>query len=319
MNDIIADLGELALGTRLRRLADYILTQGQTIYDQHRIDFDPNGFAAFYGIWQHGPIQVTELSERLGVSHPALIHTLKSLATKGYIRDEKDPSDKRKRLVCLSEKGRALLPELQDLWQDIAQVLHESVQFDDQNMMQSIQRMEARFAETSIADRVKAIRKERLMSEIKILPWDPSLAHHWSTINYAWIEKHFTVEKEDQLVLDEPQEQVIDKGGDILFSSYAGEIAGTVGLKRINDDVYEMIKMGVSPRFKGKYIGLKLGEAIIDSARNLGAKRIVLDSNQKLLPALNLYKKLGFTLLPCSAAESDYVRCDISMELILRD
>ena len=58
-----------------------------------------------------------------------------------------------------------------------------------------------------------------------------------------------------------------------------------------------------------------LGEAIIKRAKELGVKRVYLESNTILTPAINLYRKLGFTEF--AGETSPYQRCNIQMELFL--
>ncbi len=51
---------------------------------------------------------------------------------------------------------------------------------------------------------------------------------------------------------------------------------------------------------------------IIDKAKSLGAKKIYLESNTILKPAVGLYHKLGFKTIPLRP--TPYERCDIQME-----
>jgi GNAT superfamily N-acetyltransferase len=72
--------------------------------------------------------------------------------------------------------------------------------------------------------------------------------------------------------------------------------------------------MAVDERFRGQKIGLALSEAAIEKARALGAKKIILYSSTKLVPAINLYRKLGFVEVP---VDGPYKRSDIKMQLKL--
>ncbi|NVK22166.1 MAG: GNAT family N-acetyltransferase [Kangiellaceae bacterium] len=153
-------------------------------------------------------------------------------------------------------------------------------------------------------------------SSIQILPYSAERAIYFKTINLEWIEQFFVVEAEDAKVLNDPQTHIIDKGGDIVFAQYQGDIVGTCGLKKWDDESYELVKMGVTPKAQGLHLGQKLGQAIIDSARKKGCKRLFLESNRKLTPAINLYKKLGFKEIEFQDSCSDYQRCDISMEML---
>ena len=90
---------------------------------------------------------------------------------------------------------------------------------------------------------------------------------------------------------------------------------GCCTLIRIDKHTYELAKMAVSPETQGKGIGLLLGQKIIDSAKLLKARRLYLESNTILGPAINLYKKLGFKHI--KGATSPHKRCNIQMELYL--
>jgi GNAT superfamily N-acetyltransferase len=75
--------------------------------------------------------------------------------------------------------------------------------------------------------------------------------------------------------------------------------------------------MAVFPSAQEKGIGLLLGQKIIDSAKLLKARRLYLESNSILGPAINLYKKLGFKHM--KGVTSPYERCNVQMELYLSE
>ena len=93
------------------------------------------------------------------------------------------------------------------------------------------------------------------------------------------------------------------------------EIVGTVGLHKVSDSEFELIKMGVSSSAQGKGEGMALGLSILEKAREMGGKKVVLYSHSKLAPALRIYNKLGFK--ETELEEGKYCRCDIKMELDL--
>ena len=66
---------------------------------------------------------------------------------------------------------------------------------------------------------------------------------------------------------------------------------------------------------QGKGIGALLGRAAIGKAAELGAKKLYLESNTILEPAIHIYRKLGFKKI--AGRETEYQRCNIQMELTL--
>lgn len=156
------------------------------------------------------------------------------------------------------------------------------------------------------------------MSELpKIVPFSEVYRSAFKTLNEEWITKYFKMEEMDQISLNHPQEYILDKGGYIAVALLNDEAVGVCALLKSTHESfdYELAKMGVSPKAQGNGIGKLLAYHIIEKAKSLGAKRIYLESNRVLKPAISLYHKLGFTEIV--GATSPYERSDIQMELNL--
>jgi len=152
---------------------------------------------------------------------------------------------------------------------------------------------------------------------IQIVRYNPEYKQAFRDLNVEWISKFFVMEEPDFKALDYPQEYILDKGGLILVALYNKEPVGVCALIKMKDPNYdfEMAKMAVSPKAQGKKIGLLLGQSILAEAKKIGAKKLYLESNRILIPAINLYLKLGFTEV--TNRVSPYQRADILMEMNL--
>ena len=140
------------------------------------------------------------------------------------------------------------------------------------------------------------------MKELKI-PHTPivdtykeSYAASFKTLNLKWIEEFFDVEEEDLKILSNPKSYVIDTGGEIFFALQEGQVIGTSAMVLIKPQVFELAKMAVDKNFQGKGVGRILINASIEFARKRSATEVFLVTNDKLKPALNLYKSSGFNL-----------------------
>jgi putative acetyltransferase len=138
------------------------------------------------------------------------------------------------------------------------------------------------------------------------------------TLNEEWISHYFVLEQKDRETLGDPENTILRKGGRI-FLAYAQERAiGCVALISMEDAVYELSKMAVSPAFQGRGIGRKLLEHAIAQARQLGARSLFLGSNSSLKNAVHLYEAVGFRHVPPGELpEMHYSRADVFMEIPL--
>ena len=151
---------------------------------------------------------------------------------------------------------------------------------------------------------------------MRIIDYSPEYQADWKRINVAWIAERFVVEDVDLDVLDHPDENILSKGGHIILAMEGDEVVGTCALLFDTPGVYQMVKMAVDNRWRGKGFGRALGLAIIEKAKHNGARRVMLYSNRAgAVEAIDLYRKLGFKELPLPTKA--YARADIYMELEL--
>lgn len=315
--DIFNHLGELALGSRLKRLSDKIMRDGSKIYQDNGIEFEPRWFPVFYTLSKQSPLGVTEIARNLGITHAAVSQVVRELLRKKLIVAVTDPLDGRRRLLSLSDKGKDLLPEIQEVWNDIAVGIHQMLNQHQTNIIDGIREVERSFEEMSLHQRVATITQERCMEEVDIIEYQPQYNKYFKSLNYAWIRKYFELEEMDEKLLANP-DKIIHDGGEILFAKVNNLIVGTCALIKVDPETFELAKMAVDERFQGRHIGKKLGLAAIEKSLQLGAKKLVLESNKKLIPALNLYRKLGFIPVCSDHHKSMYQRANITMQMTLQ-
>ena len=81
----------------------------------------------------------------------------------------------------------------------------------------------------------------------------------------------------------------------LLIDKEDDKYVGCVGLKNLEDKISEMKRLYVEPEYRDKKYGLQLALSIIAVAIELGYKEMCLDTLEELKPAINMYKKLGFS------------------------
>jgi GNAT superfamily N-acetyltransferase len=82
--------------------------------------------------------------------------------------------------------------------------------------------------------------------------------------------------------------------GCVLLVDSGSEIHGCVAMRQVSADICEMKRLYIRPHARGKGLGLKLVERLIEEARGAGYREMRLDVQQKSVAARNLYEALGF-------------------------
>jgi len=168
-----------------------------------------------------------------------------------------------------------------------------------------------------VSVRVHQLVKSLQVIEIRSLaPCDDATA--FRALNEEWITRYFTLEAKDRETLNNPAHSILLKGGHI-FIAYAGaEAVGCVALIPMQDGVYELSKMAVSPHLRGRGLGRRLLQHAIAQARSIGARSLFLGSNTRLKDAVHLYESVGFRhVRPESPPPMPYSRADVFMEMPL--
>ena len=87
--------------------------------------------------------------------------------------------------------------------------------------------------------------------------------------------------------------------GRLLLAEYEGQLAACVALHKLDSDICEMKRLYLRPQFRGKGLGRTLANRIIADARQIGYKRMRLDTVEPVMKdAVAMYRKLGFKEIP---------------------
>jgi len=82
--------------------------------------------------------------------------------------------------------------------------------------------------------------------------------------------------------------------GRLLLARHDGRAAGCIALKGHTTTTAELKRLYVRPGFRGAKIGWQLVTALVDEARKIGYRRIILDSHMSMTTAHAIYEAAGF-------------------------
>ena len=155
------------------------------------------------------------------------------------------------------------------------------------------------------------------MGLIRITGYTPAHQPYFEAFNRAWIEELFVMEPVDEWVLTNPDKAILEQGGAILMAEYNGVPAGTVGLRKVDEETYEFTKMAVDSAFRRLGIAEAISYASFKKAKELGAKKVILYSNKKNAGAVKLYEKIGFRHV--EPEQGVYKRADVKMVIDIEE
>lgn len=82
--------------------------------------------------------------------------------------------------------------------------------------------------------------------------------------------------------------------GRLYLAYWDHELAGCIGLRKLDEENCEMKRLYVRKQFRGRHIGGILTQKIIEDAREIGYSHMLLDTLPFLKSAVQMYKRFGF-------------------------
>jgi putative acetyltransferase len=105
-------------------------------------------------------------------------------------------------------------------------------------------------------------------------------------------------------------------GSKYFLAEIDGEMVGGGGIyptDGLDDDTCELVKMYLLPQARGHGLGRLLIEKCIEAAREIGYKKIYLETMPELKQAMKVYEKFGFKYLNGPMGNSGHTGCSMWM------
>ncbi|MFK8011858.1 MAG: MarR family winged helix-turn-helix transcriptional regulator [Marinicellaceae bacterium] len=104
--DYFDELGEVALGSRLKRLSDRIMSDALNVYKYMGQDIQPKWFTLMSLLYEKKSVSIVEASEFLGLTQPCISQFSKELIKKEWVKASPDKNDLRRKILSLTNKGK---------------------------------------------------------------------------------------------------------------------------------------------------------------------------------------------------------------------
>ncbi len=116
--------------------------------------------------------------------------------------------------------------------------------------------------------------------------------------------------------LDAMTEQIEFQKYTYLSVCENGELCGYLGIKPEDDDRLFLSKFYLHKDYRGRGIATAMMNYIFDEARKIGKKRVYLTVNKHNYHAIDVYKKIGYTVADTAVTDigGGYVMDDYIME-----
>ena len=225
-------------------------------------------------------VTVRELRERLDLDSGHLSRMLRRLETEGLVATTPDPADQRRRVVRLTDAGRAARQELDDRSEELAARIVAPLT-DRQR-----ERLTAALATADLLVRAATVRLR------EVAPDDPlgraALGHYLAEID-ARFPTGYRVTG--------PVAAASEPGSTYVLATSDGEPVAYGGLRpapALDHDTIEIKRMWVHPAWRGAGLGSRMLRHLEELARERGAARLVLDTNGVLDEAIAMYERAGY-------------------------
>lgn len=104
--DYFDELGEVALGSRLKRLSDRIMSDALNVYKHMGQDIQPKWFTLMSLLYEKNSVSIVQASELLGLTQPCISQFSKELIKNNLVKVSPDANDLRRKLLSLTPKGK---------------------------------------------------------------------------------------------------------------------------------------------------------------------------------------------------------------------
>jgi DNA-binding MarR family transcriptional regulator len=153
--DLITELGELAIATRLKRLSDRLANDVNKVYKELNLNFESKWYLVLELLNRRSMLSIVDVADELKLTHPAIVQYVDQMLAAKLIIAHKDITDGRKRLVSLAPEGKKLLEDLSPILSILKEEVSGWLNEADCNLLANLTQLEKLLEERSLYQRLK--------------------------------------------------------------------------------------------------------------------------------------------------------------------
>jgi len=310
-------VGELILGTRLKRISDKLLNDVSNIYKKLNIPFEVSWFPIFYLLNENRKLSVTEIANELEITHSAVSQMITILDKRGLVKFIDDKNDKRRRFICFTEEGKELMSTLPPIWEAMQHSMQDifSEGINSTHILSALDEIEDSLERESLTSRVvKEVEQEEL-SDVMIVDYDDSYYDCYKNFVLEWLIDKNDIDMQGVDYINNPHRAVNEQNTTILVAKENNDCAGVIVYRRTEKNEIKIIFFVIHEKRERKQVGKKLLNEMLNRTHKKNIDRISITLSRASSELIKILKDAGFILYALDNAKN---LADKSADLIMK-
>jgi len=151
--DYFDELGEVALGSRLKRLSDRVMSDASRIYKFTGYEMQPKWFTLMALLFDKKSVSVVHAADYLGLSQPCISQFSREMIKAGLVEVSSDPNDLRRKILSLSKQGKQKHKKMQPVRSAVRKAAVSICQEEEQDFYRALKQFEQALERKSLYQR----------------------------------------------------------------------------------------------------------------------------------------------------------------------
>lgn len=153
---LVDQVGQAFLARRIAQFHDLLADQGQALLEARGVALDSRLGSCLYLIGQRSGLSVAELAAELDLSHQLATYRVKKLRADGLAEQSRDPDDRTRYVLTLTDEGQAVWQALHASLGDFARVYNALFEELGVDLFDAISRARQALRQSSLLERAEA-------------------------------------------------------------------------------------------------------------------------------------------------------------------